>query len=96
MGRILNGATYLFLNNTSGTVEDFSTGTVLPEVSVIAEASHERDEWLDLVFAKGSVILSASICYAAFDIADVDVRISSQSNRTEPRLEPVFNRDTYA
>lgn len=96
MGRILNGATYLFLNNTSGTVEDFSTGTVLPDVSVIAEASHERDEWLDLVFANGSVILSASICYAAFDIADMDVRISSQSNRTESRLEPVFNRDTYA
>lgn len=96
MGRILNGATYLLLNNTSGSVEELSNETGVPDVRVIAEASRERDEWLNLVFANGSVILSASICYAAFDLADMDVRISSQSNRTESRAEPVFNRDTYA
>lgn len=90
------GSAYLFLNVTLG-IDEEHWGTVsLPAVGglAVAEASRERGEWLDLIYSNGSVIISASICYAAFDFAEVDVSISSQSNRTESRLEPVFDRGT--
>lgn len=79
---------YLFLNNTGE-----------PHPSLLSEdgieyTSHERGEWLDLSYGNDGLIVSASICYAAFQFADLDVRISSKSNRTESRLEPVFDRDT--
>lgn len=79
---------YLFLNNT------LQTEYGLWQTTGVAETSHERGEWLDQSFWNGRLILSASVCYAAFDFADLDVRISSQTNRTESRLEPVFDRDT--
>lgn len=79
---------YLFLNNT------LNTEYGLWQETGVADASYERGEWLDLSYWNGGLILSASVCYAAFDFADIDVRISSQSNRTESRLYPVFDRDT--
>lgn len=94
-----NSTAYLYLNTTLGESEDFKehvqrqmviNGTGL----VVAEASHERGEWLDLTFLNSSIVISASICYAAFDLADIDVRISSRSNRTESRLEPIFDPNT--
>ncbi|KAL1858086.1 hypothetical protein Daus18300_010087 [Diaporthe australafricana] len=88
-----NGAAYLYLNYTYGT--DLTGLSDQPGRVMAAEASQERDEWLDLTFSNGSIILSASICYAALDFAEIDVRISSQSNRTESRLEPVFDEDTF-
>lgn len=36
-------------------------------------------------------MLSVSLCYAAFDFADIEVSMSSQSNRTESRLDPIFD-----
>lgn len=85
------GSAYLFLNVTLGGIEDLVNQTDL----VVADASKERGEWLDLIYSNGSVIISASICYAAFDFADIDVSITSQSNRTESRLEPVFDGAKY-
>lgn len=87
------GSVYLFLNVTLGIDDDFWSTVSLPGLAV-AEASQERGEWLDLIYSNGSAIISASICYAAFDFAEVDVSISSQSNRTESRLEPVFDQGT--
>lgn len=88
------GSVYLVLNNTLGT-SNYSWPRVLPDPGIaVAESSQERGEWLDLTYSNGSVIISASICYAAFDFADIEVSISSQSNRTESRFEPVFDQDT--
>lgn len=79
---------YILLNNTFGDLNDlFGSNNV-------AEASQEKGEWLDLLYSNGSIILSASVCYAAFDFADLEVSMSSQDNRTESHLEPVFDRDT--
>jgi hypothetical protein len=49
----------------------------------------ERGEWLDLTYSNSStsnssVVLSVSLCYSAFNHAQIPVKISSQSNRTEP------------
>lgn len=90
-----NGSAYLFLNTTPGTMDDFFYLMNRTEFAVqVAEASQARGEWLDLTYFNGSIIISASICYAAFDFANVDVTISSQFNRTESRLEPVFDGAT--
>lgn len=90
------GSTYLVLNYTLVDIQDFDLvqSTSHQGALGVAETSQERGEWLDLIYLNGSVIISASICYAAFDFADIEVNISSQSNRTESRLEPVFDRDT--
>lgn len=94
----INGAAYLYLNCTPSEREEGYTDHLeyADELDpiLIAESSHERGEWLDLTFSNSSVTISASLCYAAFDFADIDVRISSQSNRTESRLKPDFDRDT--
>lgn len=95
-----NSTAYLYLNYTLGEPEDLlqsvdSRGFINQTHRIlVAEASHERGEWLDLTFSNSSIVISASICYAAFDLADVDVSISSQSNRTESRLEPIFDQKT--
>lgn len=41
-------------------------------------------------------MLSVPLCYAAFDFADIEVRMSSQSNGTESRLDPIFDQNTSA
>lgn len=93
-GTDFQGSAYLLLNNSLGVFGDYAGLMWPPGLIVVAEASKERGEWLDLLYSNGSVIFSASICYAAFDFANIDVSISSQSNRTESHLEPVFDRDT--
>lgn len=92
-GTDLQGSAYLLLNNSLGIFDAFWDAVSPPRLTVVAEASQERGEWLDLLYSNGSVMFSATICYAAFDFADIDVSISSQSNRTESRLEPVFDKD---
>lgn len=81
---------YLILNCTSGAHHGFSY------MSGDLEAYHfyDRGEWNDLYFYNLDYAFSSSICYAAFDLADIDVHISSQENRTESHLEPVFDRET--
>lgn len=92
------GTAYLFLNVTLGTAQDWASAS--GDEGFSATPSHapssiqERGEWLDMVFSEGTIMLSVSICYAAFDFADVDVSISSQTNRTESRLDPKFDQNT--
>ncbi|KAK7700360.1 hypothetical protein SLS64_010968 [Diaporthe eres] len=88
------GSAYLLLNNSFGIFDAFGNTRSRLGLSVAVKASQERGEWLDLTYANSSDILSASICFAAFDFADIDVSVASQSNRTESRLEPVFDQDT--
>lgn len=94
MDEYFNGTAYLYLNYTLGEPEDIPGFEDQTDRILVAETSHDRDEWLDLLFANGSITISASICYAAFDFAEIDVRTTSQSNRTESRLEPVFDPAT--
>lgn len=95
-GADLQGSAYLALNNSLTIFDDIGENVIPLNITDVAEASQERGEWLDLFYSNGSVLFSASICYAAFDFADIEVSISSQSNRTESRLEPVFDQDTSA
>lgn len=92
------GTAYLMLNVTMGTAQDWASAFETKRFSdgprYVAEAYQERGEWLDLIYSKGSIILSVSLCYAAFDFADIEVRMSSQSNRTESRLDPSFDQNS--
>lgn len=94
------GTAYLMLNVTLGTAQDWASAFETKKFSdgphYVAEAFQERGEWLDLIYSKGTIMLSVSLCYAAFDFADIDVRMSSRSNRTESRLDPVFDQKTSA
>lgn len=84
------GSAYLVLNLTLGSesqwfeaLNGFSGDRFSPP------AYSERGEWLDLVFSNGELILSATLCYTAFDQADLPINISSGANRTE--FVPSFN-----
>lgn len=79
---------YLVLNQTM----DYGPGFLYRDSQ--AYDSYERGEWKDMHYHEPDLAISASLCYAAFDFADIDVHISSKSNRTESRLEPVFDRET--
>lgn len=57
----------------------------------------ERGEWLDLIYyskANTILILSATLCYAAFDFADMPVEITSTTNRSETSFDPVYDPTT--
>ncbi|KAK0744387.1 hypothetical protein B0T21DRAFT_88022 [Apiosordaria backusii] len=78
------GAAYLFLNVTAdGTQKLNSSG----DDGVTGWTPRQRNEWFDMVWepTKGDMILSTTLCYSAFDFADLDVSISSGTNRTEPK-----------
>ena len=52
-----------------------------------ARSYRGRNEWADLIFtANESLIMSASLCYAAYDTAVLDINASSAANRTEPSV----------
>ncbi|KAI4187076.1 MAG: hypothetical protein L6R41_003060 [Letrouitia leprolyta] len=81
------GTAYLLLNVTAGDSEEWAA---------VTEAGPTRppyfsktNEWMDLIYSKGHLILSSTLCYAAYDSADIPVNITSTANRTEP--EPVFD-----
>jgi hypothetical protein len=91
-----SGAQYLVLNVSSGTLEDWSqvthidfndnTGVIQPPFSSAFPPVREEGngEWLDLFFQDDSAArLSVSLCYAAFDSADLDIHAFSSTNRTE-------------
>ena len=52
-------------------------------------------EWLDLIYSNGALVLSITLCYSSFDIADLPVRISSTANRTETTPLFDFNSSSY-
>jgi hypothetical protein len=77
----LYGTAYLILNYTLGDPSDWLAVT---QTAAAPPAYSERGEWIDLVYSDGSLVLSVSLCYSAFDTADIPVYISSAENRTEP------------
>lgn len=91
------GTAYLILNSTLGSQYDWEAGLEVPDDNTSGYypvAYQERGEWLDLVYSRSNVILSVSLCYAAFDFADVPVQISSNINRTETSFDPVYDSNT--
>ena len=92
------GATYLALNFTSGTYNEWSQhmgGAAFTrgggQGGFKPPSFADNGEWLDLLFtSNGSLRLSVSLCYAAWDSADLFIEASSNQNRTEP--VPIFDR----
>ena len=93
------GATYLALNFTSGTADEW--GQYMGGDAFAQGVGHggfkpplfaDNGEWLDLLFtSNGSLQLSVSLCYAAWDSADLVIEASSNQNRTEPVA--IFDRE---
>ncbi|ROV99087.1 hypothetical protein VMCG_06646 [Cytospora schulzeri] len=96
------GTAYLILNSTLGSQYDWEAGLGLSyyydddttTTGYYPVAYQERGEWLDLIYSRSNVILSATLCYAAFDFADMPVEISSNTNRTETSFDPVYDPHT--
>ncbi|KAK4174808.1 hypothetical protein QBC36DRAFT_191436 [Triangularia setosa] len=77
-----------FLNVTAeGTQKLSSSGND----GITGWSSRQRNEWFDMVWepTKENMILSTTLCYSAFDFANLDVSISSSANRTEPKMSHV-------
>lgn len=91
------GTAYLILNSTLGSQYNWSTSPWTTGGNTTGHspvAYQERGEWLGLVYSKSNVVLSVSLCYAAFDFADMSVDISSNTNRTETSFDPVYDTNT--
>ena len=43
-----------------------------------------RNKWVDFAFSNGTLVLSTTIFYSAFDFASLPINITSTANRTEP------------
>ena len=93
------GASYLAVNITSGTNEEWVIYTAqdAAENNGIGGAGFnpfyfaDNGEWIDLLFNQnGSLTLSVSLCYTAFDSQDLFISAFSSENRTEPT--PVFDQ----
>ena len=92
---------YLILNISEGVYSDWIS-VVSPEdpaigiikgpgTSPVQYSNH--DEWLELYFtSNGSLRISLSLCYLAFDTADLTVQVSGDTNRTEPTV--TYNQTT--
>lgn len=91
------GATYLALNFTSGTSTEWFEymGGDLKGIGVGGfkpPLFADNNEWLDLIFTgNGSLQLSVSLCYAAWESADLVINAFASQNRTEPT--PVFDHE---
>ncbi|KAL5316380.1 hypothetical protein ACEPPN_015425 [Leptodophora sp. 'Broadleaf-Isolate-01'] len=88
------GNAYLAINISSGTEAEWLSPPLSQEPAEYATlvgpgypplAYSNHGEWLDLVFnSDASLRLSVSLCYTAFDTADLDIAMSGPQNRTEP------------
>ncbi|KAL8833167.1 MAG: hypothetical protein Q9170_004448 [Blastenia crenularia] len=93
------GMAFLVVNVTAGTPREWRQilGTDGGEFGEFGGTGAEpkayrgRGEWADLLFtANGSMILSASLCYASYDSAVLHITaFGGESNRTEP--SPVYD-----
>jgi hypothetical protein len=75
------GTAYILLNVTLG---DSSHWQAVTERGAHPPAISAHGAWQDLVYSDADLVLSVSLCYAAFNTAEIPVRISSIANRTEP------------
>ena len=92
------GQAYLLLDVSHGSEDDWSlaipqvendayTGSPdSPGVPPLAYSTHgPHEEWFDLIYSStGNLNLSVTLCYATIDTADLNVTVSSHTNRTEP------------
>jgi hypothetical protein len=83
------GTAYFFLNVTLG---DTTNWRAVTQMTANPPNFSSHGEWLDLVYSDASLILSVTVCYSAFQTADIPVTISSTGNRTEPF--PTYNLST--
>ncbi|ERF75021.1 hypothetical protein EPUS_08835 [Endocarpon pusillum Z07020] len=94
---VASGLTYLVLNATTsvrGKWWDLVFGSDLYEYSPVS--NEINGEWIDLLFTDdGTMRISASLCYAASDTADLFIRAYSGMNRTEPLAEFDTNISKY-
>ena len=88
-----NGDAYIVMNISSGTADEWLLGLsdeissvgVINGPGSVPRAYSDHGEWLDLVFSEdASLRLSVSLCYTAFDTADLDISMYGAQNRTEP------------
>lgn len=90
-----SGLAFLVLNVTQGSPGTISVNTT----GIRTTASSKRNEWLDLTISSGGAegVLSASLCYTAFEQADLSVRLSSTLPRTEnaPSWDSTTNTYTF-
>ena len=84
------GTAYLVVNVTDGTPEEWRS--VAEQAPRSTPFFNKNGEWIDLIYSNGHLVLSATLCYAAFDTADIPVEISGNQNRTEP--QPTFDHKT--
>ena len=101
------GDAYLVLNISSGSELDWASviseedsryGNVLGSgTSPLSWGAHgPHNEWYDLIYANdASLNLSVSLCYTAFDTADLSVTISGPQNRSEPTPSYDGARNSY-
>ena len=90
------GTAYLVFNVTAGSPDTWRAVTGSDGVPHSPPQFSQHGEWLDLLYSNGKLILSVSLCYSAFDTADLSVRISSRTNRTEPSVSFNFDKNIYA
>jgi hypothetical protein len=89
------GPAYLVLNVTTGDSNDWSQLTAQDSEARLSGGFKPvtqigRGEWLDLDFrGDGSTVISVSLCFPAFDTADLAIHASAPGNRSEP--SPVYN-----
>ena len=104
------GQTYLLLNVSHGVEDDwalaipqvendFYTGyPESPGIPPLAYSTHgPHQEWFDLIYSPtGNLNLSMTLCYATLDTADLNVTITSHTNRTEPVAVYDSSSDRYS
>ncbi len=88
------GTSYLIFNVTTGLEYDWQAivdDDTTRGRGYAAPAFQERNEWLDLVFSNGKLVLSSTLCYSAFDFANLPVNISSprQPDRARGNIQRI-------
>ncbi|KAI9711675.1 MAG: hypothetical protein M1812_007108 [Candelaria pacifica] len=87
-------AAYLVLNVTSGASDEWHDVMYRRPWSRPPFYS-EHDEWVDYIWSKKGLVISATLCYTSYDTADLDVRIYSSRNRTEPTTGYNMSSSSY-
>ncbi|KIY00717.1 uncharacterized protein Z520_03382 [Fonsecaea multimorphosa CBS 102226] len=100
------GNAYLVINVSSGSEADWAEaipgedpnqgifrGAGTPPVGYSVHG--QKNEWYDLIYSEDATLnLSVSVCYTAFDTADLHVKIDSSGNHSD--LTPSWNAATRA
>jgi hypothetical protein len=100
------GNAYLVVNVSSGSEADWANAIPGEDpnlgifrgsgTSPVGYSIHgQKNEWYDLIFSEDATLnLSVSVCYTAFDTADLHVQIESSGNHSD--ITPSWNITTQA